>query len=115
MTSTATGREAEAAVADSLKLQKFEIIAKNWRTPTCETDLVAKKDGIIYFVEVKFRQIVAQGEGLDYITPKKIKQMIFAAETWCAQHSWEGDWRLLAVAVSVQGSNFAVGEPVEVS
>lgn len=100
MKTTFQGRGAESAVAKLLKSQKYEILAQNWRTRVCEIDVVAKKDKIIYFVEVKYRGRDDQGSGLEYITPKKLNQIKFAAQVWCAQDGWDGDYRLLGAEVS---------------
>lgn len=100
MKSTFTGREAEDSVAKYLTSQGFKMLVQNWRTKICEIDLVAEKDKVVYFVEVKFRAHDSQGDGLEYITPRKLKQMQFAAEVWSSENNWNGDCRLLAAAVS---------------
>jgi uncharacterized protein (TIGR00252 family) len=97
---TLVGKSAESEVADYLKANKFKILAQNWRTRVCEIDLVAQKDKIIYFVEVKYRSTENQGSGLDYITPKKLEQVQFGAEIWNQQNGWEGDYRILGAEVS---------------
>ena len=108
MTTFDTGRKAEAAGVQFLKKQGYEIVEQNWRTRQCEIDVVARKDGTMYFVEVKYRQNVNQGSGLEYITPKKLQQMHFAAETWTHEHEWSGDYQLAAIEVS--GTNFDITE-----
>jgi len=94
------GRQAEAVVASHLKARGYEILAQNWRRPRCEIDIVAKKINIVYFVEVKFRRQDAQGDGFEHITPAKIRQMHLAAQLWLAENDFDGDWRLVAAAVS---------------
>lgn len=96
---TQTGKDAEAAVSRRLEGEGYKILDRNWRTNVCEIDLVAKKGGIVYFIEAKYRASDEQGGGLDYITPKKLAQMEFAAGVWCSVNRWEGDCRLLAAAV----------------
>jgi uncharacterized protein (TIGR00252 family) len=100
MKTTFVGKKAESRVADYLKKSGFKVITKNWRTKVCEIDVVAKKDNVVYFVEVKYRSSEKQGGGLDYITSKKLKQLHFAAQIWNQQNQWEGDYRILAAAVS---------------
>jgi uncharacterized protein (TIGR00252 family) len=100
MKTTFVGKKAESRVADYLKKNGFKVITKNWRTKVCEIDVVAKKDNVVYFVEVKYRSSEKQGGGLDYITSKKLKQLHFAAQIWNQQNQWEGDYRILAAAVS---------------
>ncbi|MBX4201626.1 YraN family protein [Candidatus Saccharibacteria bacterium] len=100
MKTTEQGLKAEQAVADLLQQNGFELIDKNWKTKVCEIDLVTEKDKTIFFVEVKYRSNLAQGDGFDYITGQKLKQMTFAAEVWKRQYNWGGDYRLMAAAVS---------------
>ncbi|HET8708979.1 MAG TPA: YraN family protein [Candidatus Saccharimonadales bacterium] len=100
MTNFAHGREAEAAAAKYLENLGYTIHAQNWRTRQCEIDIVAKKNKTIYCVEVKYRQNAAQGRGLDYITPKKLQQMQFAAEVWASQNRWQSDICLAAIELS---------------
>jgi Holliday junction resolvase-like predicted endonuclease len=66
----------------------------------CEIDIVAAKDRVIYFVEVKFRSGTAQGSGFEYITSAKQRRMRFAAEVWRQANDYYGDFRLMAAAVS---------------
>lgn len=100
MSSTSTGRDAERYVADQLHKDGYKLLNQNWRTRMCEIDLVMKKSDTVYFIEVKYRRTDTHGGGLEYITPKKLQQMHFAAEMWAAQHKWEGDMRLAACEVS---------------
>lgn len=100
MNSVMTGSQAEQAVAEELSRQDYEIIELNWRTKFAEIDLVAKKDKAVFFVEVKYRHSSAAGDGFDYITAKKLRHMQRAAEAWVLAHDWQGEYQLLAVAVS---------------
>lgn len=106
-TATETGKTAEDVVARHLLKSGYKILEQNWRSRWCEIDIVAAKQNIIWFIEVKYRQNESQGTGLDYITPKKIRQMNFAAELWVHKYSWDGDYRLAAVEVG--GPNYEVG------
>lgn len=100
MNTTAIGRAAEAVAADFLRQKGCTVLAQNWRTRWCEIDIVAVRDDIVYFVEIKYRKTAAWGGGLDYVTPKKLRQMQFAAEFWIARHASRGDFRLAAVELT---------------
>lgn len=103
-----SGGQAEQAAAKYLHEKGYEIINQNWRTRSCEIDIVAKKDEHIYFIEVKYRRLISWGAGLEYITPKKIKQMKFAAEQWISANQPFDSYHLSAIEVS--GEQFAVTE-----
>lgn len=92
--------KAEAAVADLLEQQGFEIIDRNWKTKLCEIDIITQRQKVIYFMEVKYRGSDFQGGGFEYITAQKLHKMDFAARVWRQTYKWDGDYRLMAAAVS---------------
>ena len=100
MNSFETGRKAEQAAAAYLERHNCQIIVQNWRTRLCEIDIIAKRDNTIYFCEVKYRKTNQHGSGIEYITPHKLKQMHFAAESWIHRHRWPGNFQLAAIEVS---------------
>lgn len=106
MTTVATGRQAETAAIEYLRLAGYKILERNWRTRYCEIDIIAQKGKTIHFVEVKYRRRDTQGSGLEYITPHKLRQMQFAAELWVSQYDWAGDYQLSALEVS--GPEFVI-------
>lgn len=106
MSSTYTGRKAEAAAAVYLEMRGYKIIEQNFRRPRCEIDIVASKNDTIYFVEVKYRKNDDHGGGLEAITASKLRQMRFAAEIWVQETKWRGTYQLAAVELA--GSNFDV-------
>ena len=50
------GREAEAQAAQWLMNQGFEVVAERRKTKLGEIDLIARKPGLVIFVEVKWRK-----------------------------------------------------------
>lgn len=101
-----TGHKAEQIAAEFLERKGCEILQRNWRTRYCEIDVVAKRSNVVYFCEVKYRVRFSHGAGLDYITPKKLARMRFAAELWVQAFGWRGNYQLCAVEVS--GPNFQI-------
>ena len=55
----ARGREGEEEAARWLSEQGFEILAKRVKTKLGEIDLIARKEGLVAFVEVKWRRRAA--------------------------------------------------------
>lgn len=110
MTNFQTGHDAEKVAADYIIENGFNIIELNWRTPVCEIDIVAERKSVIYFVEVKYRTNNNQGTGLDYITPKKLKQMEFSAKCWVEDQKYCGDYRLSAISIT---SDFKVDDFID--
>jgi len=100
MTNYTHGHDAEKIAAEWLRGQGYKILALNWRDARAEIDVVArKKHGPLRFVEVKYRESAAQGSGLDYITPAKLRQMAFAAELYVAKERYTGEYTLAALEI----------------
>lgn len=105
------GEHAESEVAQYLRRRKFTIIDRNWKTKWCEIDIIAERKGIIHFIEVKYRKNDKGGSGLAAITPKKLRQMKFAAELWLSGKNVQ---QAVLSAVEVGGDEFVISEFVEV-
>ncbi len=99
MNTTQSGRRAEIAASNYLIMRGFTILERNWRRPTCEIDIVAMKNDVVYFVEVKYRESDEQGGGLDAITKSKLQHMKRAAYTWVEETKWHGQYLLSAIEV----------------
>ena len=57
MNSKLLGAYGEHLAAQFLRSNKYEIKAANFKTHTGEIDLIAIKDGVLCFIEVKTRQV----------------------------------------------------------
>lgn len=106
MNTTYIGQKAEIAAAGYLEMRGYEILERNFRRPRCEIDIIARKDSVIYFVEVKYRVNDDQGGGLEAITATKLRQMQFAAELWIQEEKWAGQYQLAAIELT--GKDFTV-------
>jgi putative endonuclease len=113
MKTVTRGHQAEDAVAQELKRRGYKVLSQNWKTPRCEIDIVASKDKVIYFAEVKFRSGSAQGVGLEYVGPQKLQRLHFAAQVWTVANDYSGDYRLLVASVSIGGQDYLVDQIIE--
>lgn len=111
MSSTDTGRRAEAEARAYLEMRGFKVLEQNYRRPHCEIDIIAEKDGLLQFIEVKYRRNYDQGGGFDAITRSKLHHMQRAAETWIEDSKWPGEYVLSAIELS--GPQFAVMSFIE--
>ncbi|MEO6109875.1 MAG: ribonuclease HII [Candidatus Saccharimonadales bacterium] len=93
------GDAAETVVAQYLIANGHAILDRNWKTKYCEIDIISLKKGTIYFTEVKYRHNSVHGDGLSAITPKKHKQMAFAAELYITRHP-NREVRLIVASLS---------------
>ena len=106
VSTTNTGQKAEQAAALYLEMRGYKVLERNWRRPRCEIDIIAEKDTMKYFVEVKYRYDNEQGGGLEAITPAKLRQMRHAAEMWVEESEYSGQYVLSAIEIG--GPTFAV-------
>lgn len=106
MASTDTGRKAEVAAKVYLEMRGYKIIEQNWRRPRCEIDIIARKDDVMHFVEVKYHLNDDQDTGLDTITSTRLKQLQRAAGVWVDEYKWSGEYVLSTVEIA--GTKFSV-------
>lgn len=100
---TFIGQKAEQVAAEYLAAAGYVVLARNWRRRECEIDIVVRKGATVHLVEVKYRQSDTAGEGLEYITAAKLRQMAYAARRWVVENRWYGEYVLSAVEVSGRG------------
>ena len=82
------GRFGEEAVCGWLLSEGCTIAARNYSAPPYgEIDIVAEKDGITAFVEVKTRKEGARVSGAAAVTPSKQKKLILAASQYADTHA----------------------------
>ena len=106
ITTKKIGDKAENIVAEYLEKNGHEIIARNFKTPFYEIDIISKKDDYIYFTEVKYRKDDFAGGGLFAVDERKQKQMEFATESFLKfKKEFKNLNPLLAVA-DVSGKKF---------
>jgi putative endonuclease len=102
----AIGRLGEMMAADYLEAKGYTILSKNWHSPYGEIDLIASKDSVVAFVEVKTRTSKTLGPPEISITPRKEEHMRATAEYYIQQHpELITDWRVDVITVQIQTSN----------
>ena len=85
----AQGRKAEDAAADWLVEQGWEIAARRRKTKLGEIDLVARQEGLVAFVEVKWRRKAAD---LDLaIDEHRLSRVAAAAEAVAHEYATNGE------------------------
>lgn len=78
-----SGRRAETWAAWLLRLKGYRILARGFRLPVGEIDLVARRGPILAIVEVKRRASLAAG--LEAISPRQRRRLARTAEAFQAQ------------------------------
>ncbi|MFA6321348.1 MAG: YraN family protein [Candidatus Omnitrophota bacterium] len=100
------GRIGEEIAAGFLKQRGYKIIGVNIRTPFGEIDIVAKKNDVTIFVEVKTRTSSSLGPPHLSITWLKQKHLIKNALCYMKRHGRVySDWRIDVVSVKLNSQN----------
>lgn len=90
MDTTTIGRQGEEAAAVFLERAGYEILARNFRTPRGEIDIVASKGRMLAFVEVKTRRTQRFGRPAAAVDYRKQQKIIQSARWFLRQRHLEG-------------------------
>jgi len=78
------GLSAESRAAAYLIAKGHRIVARRWRSPVGEVDIVARRRNTLIFVEVKARERL--DDAAEAILPRQQRRIIAAAGAWLARH-----------------------------
>lgn len=78
----ALGQRAEAMAATYLEEHGYTVVARNWRRPEGELDLVVAREGLCVFVEVRSRTGVERGHPLETVNASKRARVLRAARLY---------------------------------
>jgi putative endonuclease len=78
------GLSAESRAAMLLIAKAYRILARRWKTPFGEVDIVARRRRDLVFVEVKARDNL--DDAAEAVTERSKRRIIGAAELWLAHH-----------------------------
>jgi putative endonuclease len=94
------GLSAESRAALLLIAKAYRILARRWKTPFGEIDIIARRGGGVVFVEVKARGSL--DEAVEAVTDRTQRRIIAAAELWLARHPQHanGDVRFDVIVVT---------------
>ncbi len=81
-----TGKKGEELAAEWLQQNGYEILHQNWRHRHWELDIIATKNNILHFVEIKTARSVKSGYPEQWVTKAKMKLLIQAAEEYQLQN-----------------------------
>lgn len=81
----------ESRAADYLKQRGYQILERNFRCHFGEIDVIAKKDGYLVFIEVKFRSTGTYGAPQEAVDYRKQKRISNAASFYLYKHHYPAD------------------------
>ena len=87
------GKYGEQVAVNHLVAAGYELIDRNWRCDDGELDgeidVIARRDGVLTFVEVKTRSSVAFGEPAEAVGRDKVRKIRELATVWLRRHPQE--------------------------
>jgi len=100
------GQFGERVAIAHLESKGYDILARNFRTPDGEIDIIAQDGGCLVFVEVRTRRGDAMGNAAESLTPRKGARISAAADAWCDENPASAEERridVIAVDLTPQG------------
>jgi putative endonuclease len=76
------GKAGEQMAAEWLVQHGFQLISRNWKFARYEVDIIASRDGILHFIEVKSRHDDVYGKPEDWVSRKKGRHLLTAGEAF---------------------------------
>ena len=99
-------RIGEEEASNFLRKKGYKIIERNFRKGYGEIDIVALKNGILIFIEVKTRTSSNFGAPFEAITPWKLKSLVKTAQFYKSFHpTLPQAMRIDAVSVKLSNNN----------
>ena len=93
------GNQSEQMASEWLQAKGYELLRSNYRYKHAEIDLIMKHQGLLVFVEVKFRSGTGFGYAEEFVDYKKRQLIIRAADNFIYEIDWHKDIRFDIVGV----------------
>lgn len=104
-TSLQIGNAAESLACDYLQQRGLKIIARNYRAPYGELDLIMQDHDHMVFVEVRFRRHNQYGSGADSVTSRKQDKLIKTALYYLQQHPKQAKYPVRFDVISISAAD----------
>ncbi|HVV54867.1 MAG TPA: YraN family protein [Mucilaginibacter sp.] len=93
------GRRGESLAKTFLEKSGYEILDENWTHGKCEVDLIAYKNSVIIFTEVKTRTGNGFGEPEDFVDIRKQRLLAEAADEYIYLMDHKGEVRFDIISI----------------
>ena len=103
------GDEKEAFVCEWMEKRGYAIVERNFRCRSGEIDIVAREDGYLVFIEVKYRHGTECGDPSEAVDRRKQQTISRVALFYMLRHGYTEDTPVRFDVVTVSG-----GDEVEI-
>ncbi len=86
------GKAGEEMAVEWLIQHGFQLISRNWKFARYEVDIIASREGILHFIEVKSRHDDVFGKPEDWVNRKKGRHLLTAGVAFQDKYP---DWNLV--------------------
>ncbi|MDR2009348.1 MAG: YraN family protein [Bacteroidales bacterium] len=94
------GKKGEDLASDFLKHKNYSVIERSWHYKHKEIDIIAFDNDVLVFVEVKSRTDNYWGNPEEFVTKRKQKFLIEAAEQYINEQKFSGESRFDIIAIT---------------
>ncbi len=102
------GKEGETLAQKFLTEKGYTIRHTNWRSFKHELDIVAETKDFLVVVEVKSRNSTFFGKPEESINNTKIRNIVFATQSYIKQHNITKDIRFDVITIVKQNGKFEI-------
>ena len=99
-----TGKKGERLAACWLSEQGFQIMFKNWRNRRGEIDIIARKKGVLHFIEVKTSRTNSFGHPEERINKRKWRSMINSSIAFLEGFSEEAPFQFDVISILIESN-----------
>ena len=103
-----SGKLGEKLAKEYLINHGYKILHTNWRTARYEVDIIAEKENILVFCEVKYRSSNRFGEPEFFVSKRKQKNIIKSAMIYIEQNCWQGETRFDIISILTAKKTFTI-------
>ena len=98
------GADAEDRAAAYLAELGREVVARNYRIPGGEIDLITRENGTLVFTEVRQRKNARHGSAAESVTPRKLALMHRAALAYLTREHGRDDLPCRLEVLTIDGA-----------
>jgi len=95
------GALGEQLAVDAIQRRGIEVLARNWRCPLGEIDIIAREGDVLAIIEVKTRRGRGAGTPEQAVDAHKQRKLCQLAQCYAESIGWEGEMRLDVVGVEL--------------
>ena len=99
------GKAGEEMAAEWLEQRGFQLISRNWKSARYEVDIIACRQGVLHFIEVKSRHDDQFGNPEDWVGRKKGSHLLAAGEAYLDKYPiWNRvQYDILSILLTADG------------